>query len=1045
MKRLLNILLLAFAWQAAYGQDQPEVKEMVPQVTNVSYIYRNDDHFNGFADGEVDSITFSRIDADGVEHPDFVTQVVHTPDSVYYIPLAVIDSVLCEQPPMELKKDVVMLTEEQRGFVVRTDSTTILFRSDTPRDLLPSRGEILLTMGTAERPEAHIAGRVVRSERTADGVLVTCDPELQMGDIFRRFTAVMFASPLEPDANENPAMGPLVGALKDKFDPFSKSAKWVPSTKTYTDPETGEKIKYSDDYISGFSKEYGPYSKNLFDFVPEDKQPAWMKSGNVGLTADVTVGLKYRQKFLIDCYYDDDDIIFPSLYFYFRPTLLPSLTTKLTLKLQGEFDKEFKLPFIPDVPAIGIWTPPAPPAIPPIRVGEVNIHLTNMHIRVGGEGEVNYTFTLQKVFDIEAEYNSSGLHVTNMATNGGYTDKSGLTNKGFGFGDSELGDEFEQIGNVYLWLAWNPSVGISLVNEHVLTAAINAKVGPWFQLNVEKTKEPSEDEYTRFWSTWSPTHLLTKLHVEPDFTITVGKGTKLEEKFSLVSLLSDFGVSDGKGFDFLERRWGIFPSFGTPTLFPGWEQSLAQRGAILFSTDYENPKINKMNGTFLSSSLGLGLYKVDGEGKQKLVAKSFSPKTEKGWFSTKTGSYTTEFANVKRGVFKVAPLFDAPFFDPIRATTETDVTIPPSAITEEVTSVGQHHCFMNGYTLGLKEFNDFFGGDVVLGWILGKVDEGGASNNLTLANSFKSGTFHEGDVVAKTVNDEDKLCFGPNYSSSSAMATMSRCDGLTPSTNYQYRTWAQYTDGFQTKVVYGEVKEFTTQPSDSEPRCEVDLGLSVNWACYNVGAAREYQNGDYYAWGEKSKKKEYKPDNYKMPNKENISGDTNYDVATTWNKGKNSGWRMPTKAEFQELIDNCDMEWVTNHKVKGIKFTSKRTGNYIFLPAAGNKYDKKVYSNGVGGCYWSADFEPESLDASDGTEEREDDDETGIGEGDAEELTKEEKANAWRLHFNNVEEEGKAAHFEAGRCFYGRSVRPVKDNPNYKPEPEPDPEQGVEM
>ncbi len=30
----------------------------------------------------------------------------------------------------------------------------------------------------------------------------------------------------------------------------------------------------------------------------------------------------------------------------------------------------------------------------------------------------------------------------------------------------------------------------------------------------------------------------------------------------------------------------------------------------------------------------------------------------------------------------------------------------------------------------------------------------------------------------------------------------------------------------------------------------VDLGLSVNWATFNVGATKPEEYGDYYAWGE---------------------------------------------------------------------------------------------------------------------------------------------------------------------------------------------------
>ena len=1032
MKRLLNILVLltlvlgglpvqlqAQDQTQEQGQFQPQeqILDQPTTVTNVSYIYRNDDHFDGFADSEIDSITFSRIDAEGIEHDDYVTQVVYTPDSIYYIPLAAIDSVLCQQPEIELQDDVVMLSADQLGFVVRSDSTTILFRSDTPRNLLPERGEVLLAMTTAEQNPMQFTGRVLHTQRTADGVLVTCDPDVQIGDIFRRFTTVMFTSPPPVTGSGNEEWDVPHSGNRETFDPFSKSFKWEPKTREYTDPDTKEKIKYTENYVSGIHKTVGPFNKNLLDLLPENK-PKWLDHAevNVGLNFEVN----YRQKFLIDFFKDKDDWIIPSLYFYWRPTFLPICKGSIGVKISGEYSKDIESKVGKWV--IPIWTPPVPP-VPPIRVGEVNINAGNFYIRMGGEAELTYKFTVKKILDIEIEHNSSGTHVTDMAASGKYTDQSGFTSDGFEFGESDLGDDIERVGSGYIWVAWNPSVGVSLITEKVLTAAFDLKVGPWLQLNIDKVKEVPEDKYTRFYQTWLPTHLLSKAHVEGDFTLTIGKGTSIEKKLSVVETLKNWDLIKGDGFDFGKYRFGIFPTFGTPKLAANWEQSLNYRGALPLITSYGNPKDLGIDHTLLKTKLGLGLYKVDAEGNQTEVAKAFSS-TEKGWFSGKSGEYTTEFHDVKR--FKVAPLFDPPFFDPIRATTETDVTIPPSAITDDVTSVGKHHCFMNGHTIGLKSFNDYFGGQSTLGWILKKGEVGGVSSeDLHVNNALKSGSFHDNEVKNSTENGEDKLTFGPD-----------RCDGLTPATTYIYRAWAQYTNGFQTKVTYGEVKEFTTDPPEDEPRCEIDLGLSVIWACYNVGAAKEQQNGNYYAWGEKETKKEYTAANYKLPKKDNISGDTNYDVATTWNVGKNSGWRMPTKAEVQELIDNCDMEWTTYKKVQGLRVTSRINGNTMFLPAAGNKYGKKVYSNGIGGCYWTGDSaEEEEVDP-----ERNEEEEEGIGEGDYEELTAEEKANAWRFHFNNSEDEGKVPHNEAGRCFYGRSVRPVKDNPNYKPKEPEEPE-----
>ena len=94
----------------------------------------------------------------------------------------------------------------------------------------------------------------------------------------------------------------------------------------------------------------------------------------------------------------------------------------------------------------------------------------------------------------------------------------------------------------------------------------------------------------------------------------------------------------------------------------------------------------------------------------------------------------------------------------------------------------------------------------------------------------------------------------------------------------------------------------------------VDLGLSVYWCSCNVGAESPEEYGDYYAWGETKPKSSYRRENYSYYNTEtetytdigeNISG-TEYDAATV-NLG--SDWKMPTKDEFQELLDNCTWEW----------------------------------------------------------------------------------------------------------------------------------------
>lgn len=133
----------------------------------------------------------------------------------------------------------------------------------------------------------------------------------------------------------------------------------------------------------------------------------------------------------------------------------------------------------------------------------------------------------------------------------------------------------------------------------------------------------------------------------------------------------------------------------------------------------------------------------------------------------------------------------------------------------------------------------------------------------------------------------------------------------------------------------------------------VDLGLSVKWATCNVGASSPGDYGDYYAWGETSTKSSYDEDNSATYCKQmsSIAGNATYDVAR---KKWGSPWRLPTKAEFDELIDNCTWTWTTQNGHNGYKVTSKRNGNSIFFPATGRRNGTSSFNQGTGGNFWSA-------------------------------------------------------------------------------------------
>ena len=132
----------------------------------------------------------------------------------------------------------------------------------------------------------------------------------------------------------------------------------------------------------------------------------------------------------------------------------------------------------------------------------------------------------------------------------------------------------------------------------------------------------------------------------------------------------------------------------------------------------------------------------------------------------------------------------------------------------------------------------------------------------------------------------------------------------------------------------------------------VDLGLSVKWATCNVGASSPEDYGDYFAWGETKTKSTYYNDNSVTYGKKfsDIGGQSQYDAA----RAKWGGtWRLPTKAELEELKNKCIWKWTTQNGVKGYKVTGPN-GNSIFLPAAGYRYGSSLDYAGGYGSYWSS-------------------------------------------------------------------------------------------
>lgn len=165
--------------------------------------------------------------------------------------------------------------------------------------------------------------------------------------------------------------------------------------------------------------------------------------------------------------------------------------------------------------------------------------------------------------------------------------------------------------------------------------------------------------------------------------------------------------------------------------------------------------------------------------------------------------------------------------------------------------------------------------------------------------------------------------------------------GLIPDTDYYYVAYLDLGSG----VVYGDVETFRTPSQNFDLDNDlVDLGLSVKWAKYNVGAAANTQLGGLFGFGDLSGvMTSISPADYASSDTYKTASDLAFKVTG----GKAT---LPTAADFEELFSICEKEWTEVDGVAGYKLTGPN-GNSIFLPAAGTRTQSDVKSEGVEGYY----------------------------------------------------------------------------------------------
>ncbi len=170
--------------------------------------------------------------------------------------------------------------------------------------------------------------------------------------------------------------------------------------------------------------------------------------------------------------------------------------------------------------------------------------------------------------------------------------------------------------------------------------------------------------------------------------------------------------------------------------------------------------------------------------------------------------------------------------------------------------------------------------------------------------------------------------------------------GLPYKTNFYYRAYLKVGETWYFSDNYKQFK--TLDPPLAQ---WVDLGLSVLWASWDIGATSGAEkNGGLFSWGEINTKTEFGITHYTWVNKDgeftkyvtrradgHVDNKTTLEeaddaAAVTWG----SGAMMPTKEQFYELVTKCTRTEEFYMENDRIKFTGPN-GNYIYLDC-GERY-----------------------------------------------------------------------------------------------------------
>lgn len=959
-KYIIPILLLAnlLGFTNLYADDTPKA----------FFIYRNDGQFNAFFNDEIDSISFSNIDADSIWHDEIVMQEIWMTDSVCRIPIAAIDSVGFQELPTIYKEGVVSLDADLWSYIMSTDSTAVHLYKDTPKQLIPQVGTKVVSLQTCDFFPFGFSGKVNTVVETDSCFTLNCE-WIDPVEVLEQYYCV-----------ENTTTEQTITRASDKIREL---------------PEISLDITIPD--------------------LPVKSDDNWSYDIGTRFEANLTIEPSI---YIIHNIIGGQRFATGKLYTTTSKSIGASIYGSLEWGPDLEkYEKDLFSRPIPYVPFISFYGKGVP------------------SISISGEMAVGFSYNkkLQHTYHFQ------------WSTDRNIKNTIGLLGAPINLNEDKV------ITNFLGEIEFNANYGIEfglcfLKTNKVLDAKLFIKPEIGIDLNASLNLP------------------ISVLEREPKKK--TAKYELIKESDSGISSNIYVKISAGYEVSFLdlndEPAWGLedtpieatlsYPLFERD-IFPTFENIDFDKETLTLKSDITDKLI-------MPTNVGFKIY--DKEGKE-VYKKLYEEKQYKNPDSFK--HYEIKIDDISKILNKQCTVYpyltfltyDIPALPPFK------LGLGVFPITEEVSDMSHEEATLLGHLK--NEDNLPFTGNV--GFLFGTdevLETFGTKCNSTMQSDLKfsfdlsslkaettyyycaflemNDSCYYGETLSfttlkepaiKTISstnvtsnsaklngyiefegDYSSATYGMLYGTSSALTygtslsvTSENNDngsfsatvhGLSEETEYYFRAYLYIND----KCYYGDVLSFTTGKAEEI----VDLGLSVYWRGWNVGATTSEEYGNYYAWGEATQSSNFAWDNYfdnPYDADENWIGcQTTTDITSTDKDAANTvlgnGWRMPTHEEMSELMNNCTWTWTTTaNGVSGYEVRSNVEGytdKAIFLPAAGNGDKEEIKNVGTYGGYWTSTP-----------------------------LESTSKAAAYNLYFY-----GATIHaIQNSNRYTGRSIRPVMD------------------